>query len=71
MHPDDIRKREGEYEVTATFIAARSGTCTLNNSHKVKSNTRVGKVRRIDNPLLPINGVVCPDCLKLLPRAQA
>lgn len=69
MHPDDIRVREGEFEVFSTFQAIYNSTCTINNSHKIKRNDRIGRVRRISNPLLPVPGYACQGCLKLLPRS--
>lgn len=69
VHPDDVRERDGEFEVVETFNALYTGSCTLDNRHDIRRGTRVGKVRQIDNPLIPIPGVACASCVKFLPRA--
>lgn len=69
-HPDDIQEREGDFEVTGTFPAIYSGECTLDNRHRVKRGDRVGKVRDVANPLIPVPGVACESCIRGLPRAQ-
>lgn len=69
MHPDDVRVREGEFEVTLTFPARYNGECTIVNEHKIKKRDRIGRVRLIENPLLPIPGYACESCVKVLPRA--
>lgn len=69
MHPDDIRVREGVFEVTGTFIATRRGECTINNEHRIKSGDRIGRIREIENPLIPVPGYACSKCIKVMPRA--
>jgi hypothetical protein len=70
VHPDDLRQRDlDEYEVTQTFLAVYIGQCTMDNQHPIRRNTRVGRVRMISNPLIPIPGVACADCVRLMPRA--
>ena len=71
LHPDDVRERDSEdYEVTSTFESMYRGTCALDNRHDVKRGTRVGKIRLVSNPLLPVPGVACAQCVKILPRAR-
>lgn len=71
LHPNDVRERDSEeYEVMATFESMYRGSCTLDNRHDVKRGTRVGKIRLISNPLLPVPGVACAQCVKMLPRAR-
>lgn len=51
------------------FEAQYHGVCTINYDHKVRRGDRVAKVQRADNPMLPVSGVACKDCVKLLPHA--
>lgn len=70
-HPDDVRERDAEeYEVVVTFDALYNSTCTMDNRHDVKKGTRVGRVRLVSNPLLPVPGVACASCTKGMPRAK-
>ena len=71
LHPDDVRERDGDYEVTATFESMYNGTCNLDNRHAVRRGTRVGYIREIANPLVPIRGVACAQCVKILPRGRS
>lgn len=58
-----------EFEVIAVFDAQFNGVCTIDREHKVKRGTRVGRVQRADNPMIPVQGVACASCVKLLNRA--
>jgi len=59
-----------EYErIGRTFAAQYSGVCTIDYDHRVKRGDIVSKVQRADNPLLPISGVACASCTKVLPHA--
>lgn len=52
-----------------SFEAQYGGVCTIDMNHIVKRKTRVSKVQRADNPMLPISGVACASCTKILPHA--
>lgn len=69
MHPDDVRVRDGDFEVVATFPAHYNGECTISNAHRIKKGDRIGRVRQINNPILPVPGYACASCVKVLPRA--
>lgn len=61
---------ETEFEIIGrTFEAQYSGVCTINYDHKVRRGDRVARVQRADNPMLPITGVACASCTKILPHA--
>jgi hypothetical protein len=57
-------------EVTSVFNAMYPALCALNRNHKIKPNDLVAKIRRLNNPMLPLPGVVCKDCFADLPRAK-
>lgn len=59
-----------QVEVTAIFIVAYPARCALDWDHKIKIGTRAGKIRRKDNPMLPLAGSACQDCLKWLSKAK-
>lgn len=64
-------RSEVEYEVLGRpFPAQFKGSCTLNWDHSYKRGDMVARVQRADNPLLPIPGVACAACVRILPRAQ-
>ena len=56
-------------EILAVFESQYSGTCILNWDHKIKRGARVARVGRTDNPFIPVSGLVCWSCAKMLPRA--
>ncbi len=59
-----------EFEIVGrVFEAQFSGHCTLDYDHKVRRGDRVARVQRADNPMMPISGVACKDCVKILPHA--
>jgi len=59
-----------EYEaVGRPFDAQFPGYCAVNYDHKVKRGERVTKVQRADNPLIPVGGVACGKCTKIIPKA--
>lgn len=58
------------FEVTNTFLSQFSGRCTINEDHLVRKGDKVGKVRKADNPMIPIRGVCCKACVFDFPRAK-
>jgi len=60
--PDDYEKIGREFE------AAFPSHCALNWDHAVKRGDRVSRIQRADNPMLPVTGVACKTCTKLIPR---
>lgn len=60
-----------EYEITATFRSQFAGDCTLNQTHRIRKQDWVSKLRRADNPLISIPGVACSVCALDIPRAKA
>jgi hypothetical protein len=59
-----------DYErIGRVFEAQYAGTCTLDWDHKVRRGDRVSKVQRADNPMIPVSGVACASCTKVLPHA--
>lgn len=63
LDPDQV-------EVIATFIVAYPATCAIDWDHKVKVGQRAGKLARKDNPMIPVPGSACQDCLTWLPKAK-
>lgn len=52
------------------WSAAFPSRCTVDYEHKIRTGDQVARVRRADNPMLPVPGVACTLCLKMLPRAK-
>lgn len=60
-----------DYEVLGRWFPAQFvGRCTLDYDHKIRLGDKVARVQRTDNPMLPVPGVACEKCLKILPRAK-
>lgn len=60
-----------DYEAAGgSFETQFPGHCTINRDHKIKRGDRVVRVQRADNPLIPVPGVACKNCTKILPRAK-
>jgi len=51
------------------FQAVYGGVCTINFDHIVKRQDWVSKVQFSDNPMLPVSGVACAQCVRVLPHA--
>lgn len=62
---------ETNYEVLRLFATSYRGRCTLDFDHLFKPGDLVARLQRADNPMLPVPGVACSRCWKLLPRAAA
>lgn len=60
-----------DYEVLRTFEAQFHSHCLIDENHRVRRGDRVAMVRRADNPMLPVRGVACASCTKVLPRAKS
>lgn len=58
-----------EYEVTSVFRSQFSGYCRVDPDHTIRRADLVGKLRLSDNPFIPVSGVCCKSCVKMLPRA--
>ena len=60
-----------DYERTGRiFEAAFPGHCTIDYDHPIKRGDPVTRLQRADNPMLPVPGVACKTCTKLVPRAK-
>lgn len=46
-----------------TFESQYRGRCALDPDHAIKRGERVARVIRKDNPMLPVGGVVCKNCV--------
>jgi hypothetical protein len=59
--PDEI------YETTGPLIDAQwSGRCAVNRDHRIKRGDTVSKIQYKDNPILPVSGVACKSCTKII-----
>ena len=63
--PEDVFEIVGK-----SFEAQYKGRCTINYDHVIKLGTKVARVQRQDNPMIPVSGVACAACIRLLPRAR-
>jgi hypothetical protein len=73
LDPEDEDDTDSEdlYEVIGrAFETKYKGHCTLNYDHKIKMGSRVARVQRRDNPMIPVPGVACSDCIRMLPKAR-
>jgi hypothetical protein len=69
LDPDE--DAEIEFEVIGrAFEAKYRGHCTLDYDHKIKMGSRVARVQRRDNPMIPVAGVACSECIRMLPKAK-
>ena len=69
---DDLANSDDEedYEITATFDAKFNSVCLINEDHRIRRGDKVAFVQHADNPMIPVRGVVCASCVKILPRAR-
>lgn len=64
LGPDEM------YEIVAVFDAQFPSRCRVDYDHKIRVGDRVARLQRSDNPMLPVTGVACSKCYKIIPRAQ-
>lgn len=64
----EINEAEG-FETVAIFEAQFSGHCAIEYGHKVKRGDLVSKIQHADNPMIPVSGVACKSCTRMLPKA--
>lgn len=61
-----------EYELIGRWFHAQfPGHCAVDWEHLIRRGEKVQRVQRADNPMLPVQGVACPSCVKMLPRARS
>lgn len=63
--PEDLFEVVGR-----AFEAKYKGHCTINYDHKIKMGSRVAKIQRKDNPMIPVSGVACSECIRMLSKAR-
>ena len=56
--------------VGRAFTASYRGNCTINYGHVIKRGNLVSKIQRKDNPFMPVSGVACTECTRILQRSQ-
>lgn len=69
----DVAREDPEdvFEVIGrAFEAQYKGHCTINYDHTIKRGSRVARVQRQDNPMIPVGGVACSECIRILPKAR-
>lgn len=59
-----------DYEIVAVFPSQFGGYCNLEIAHRIRKGDRVSKIRRADNPMVPLPGVACSFCTLDIPRAK-
>lgn len=70
--PSEDDEPDFEYEIIGrTFEAQFPSHCAIDYDHKIKRGDRVGRVQRADNPMIPVPGVACKNCVKMYPRGRA
>lgn len=66
-----MRHAADEFEIVrGPFKTAYRGTCTIDRMHEMKPGELVAVVQRADNPMLPVPGVACYRCIRLMSRAK-
>jgi hypothetical protein len=68
---DDDGSFHSEYIITATFPAQFKGRCRVDDTHVYKVGDYVGKLERTDNPFIPVQGVACNRCIRLIPHEKS
>lgn len=64
-------KHDEDYEILGRIFEAKfAGHCTIEYDHRIRRGDSVARVQRADNPMLPVAGVACASCVKILPRAS-
>lgn len=59
-----------DYEVVGPrFEAVFPGRCAVDHDHVIKRGDRIARVQKAANPMLPVPGVACTMCVKVLRRA--
>lgn len=62
---------EPKFEVIGrAFDSQFTGRCTIEYDHRIRRGDLVARVQRADNPMLPVPGVACAACVKVLPRGR-
>lgn len=49
-----------------TFTAMYSGRCAIDPDHTVRRGDTVAYVKLVDNPMLPVPGVACAACVRVI-----
>lgn len=64
-------EEEDSFEVLGRpFDAQFPGRCTIDYDHNIRRGDLVARVQRADNPMLPVQGVACSACVRILPRVK-
>lgn len=65
-----MAKSEEDFEaIGALFDSQFSGRCAIDWNHRIRRGEVVTRVARADNPFLPVPGVACGNCTKILKRS--
>jgi hypothetical protein len=68
---DDEFEPEDEYELIGRYFEAQfPGHCTIDYEHLIRRGDKVSRVQHSTNPMLPVAGVCCQACFKVLPKAK-
>jgi hypothetical protein len=67
---DDEPDLTDDFEIEYIFEAQFRGHCTIDREHEYRRGQKVGRVRHASNPMLPIQGVACSNCIKIFPHAE-
>lgn len=61
---------DDDFELIGRWFEAQfSGHCTLDYEHRIRRGDKVSRVQHASNPMLPVTGVACSACVKVLPHA--
>lgn len=63
---DDVEAFE---RIGRNFPAGYNGTCTIDYDHRIRRGDTVSKVQKVRNPMVPVSGVACAACTKVIPHA--
>lgn len=64
-------KSPEEFEILrGPFVTAYRQTCNVDQDHAIKPGEKVAVLQRVDNPMLPVSGVACHRCIRLMARAK-
>ncbi len=60
---------EAYERIGRTFPSGYNGSCTIDYDHRIRRGDVVSKVQKISNPMVPVSGVACASCTKVIPHA--
>jgi hypothetical protein len=68
---DDDGSFGDDYVIVATFPSQYRGVCRVDETHSYKRGDYVGKLESASNPFIPVTGVACARCVRMVPHKKS